>query len=240
MSKLDKPPSLQHLALFYNNDPQVIKKSLLTLAKNKPTFTYAPLYNCIRDMMLFGQSYEAIRKAIGQMARKDVAAKYLEILPFAYQHFSNIKPQFVQAVAPRFYPVGKNLLVPFSPPFIYNTKGTLTLPWLSFWKSLKLSGENLGLFVSVIEDIQSQDPDLEEARFQIVEFTANNKVRELNIIEYDDMPKISAERRVTMLNTFAEGFFLAVEELANQPQPEQNKEDKPQQSDDTQPGLFDI
>lgn len=215
MSK-PKVPSLQHLARNWRNDATKIKKLLVRLALNPPNFNYDPLFGALRDMLLFGQSFEQIAEGIRRgTKRADLRDNYLEILPLIRDHFRGTKASFVQAVDRRFYPIGKGLLVPFTPPLIYGVGGKIRFPWFSFWRSNPLESESLSLFVTVVDDMLAQDPDLEKALFEILDFSAAgpDDARQLTVINTKDIPRVSEIRKREMLDLFVEGLLLARTEL---------------------------
>jgi hypothetical protein len=217
VSKL-KVPSLQHLARNWREDPQLIKRLLVTLAENGPTFNYNALFGAVRDMLVFGQPYAEIIEGICHgVKRPDVRENLLGVLPLIRDYFDGVNPVFVQAVDRRYYPVGRGLMVPFDPPLIYGEGGKLHFPWFSFWRSNPLAGERLSLFVTVVEDVLLQDPDLEEAQFVILDFSAPkaDQPRDLRVIEADNIPRVSETKKVEMLSVFAEGYFLAQAELSS-------------------------
>ena len=76
--------------------------------------------------------------------------------------------------------------------------------------------ERLSLFATIVDDVLFQDPDLENAEFKILDFSAPapGKKRGLKIINAQGVPRLSSERKAEMLSTFAEGYFLAEAELA--------------------------
>lgn len=217
MSKL-KVPSLQHLARNWRNDPQQIKRLLVSLVENGPTFNDNALFGAVRDMLVFGQPYAEIAEGIRRgVKRADVRENLLGVLPLIRNYFDGVNPTFVQGVERRYYPVGRGLMVPFDPPLIYGERGRLHFPWFSFWRSNPLAGERLSLFVSVVEDVLLQDPDLEEAHFVILDFSAPklNQPRDLRVIDAHDIPRVSEATKVEMLSVFAEGYFLAQAELSS-------------------------
>lgn len=214
MAKL-KVPSLQHLARMWRPDPSDIKRHLVGLTQHGPTFSYEPIYTLVRDMLVYKVPYDQTVECVRRAAkREDVRKNYLSLLPLIRSHFSSVSPSFVQAVATRFYPVGRELMVRFSPPLIYGVDGSIHFPWFSFWKSNPLEGERLSLFVTIVEEILLQDSDLDEAVFQILDFSApkGEAVRELTVIDTSKVPRLSASRKAEMLSIFAEGFRLASSE----------------------------
>jgi len=214
MAKL-KVPSLQHLARNWRDDPQKIKKKLLQLAANPPTFNYRDLFGAVRELLVYGTPVDQVAEGIRlKVKRAGVQANFLEALPLVAKHFADVRPTFVQEVARRFYPVGRGLMVPFDPPLIYGADGTICFPWFSFWRSNPLSDERLSLFVTMVEDVLLQDPDLENARFEILDLSADNKtrVRMLSAINAADIPRVPPRRKIEMLENFADGFMLAAAE----------------------------
>ena len=241
MSKL-KVPSLQHLARNWRDDPQQIKRILVSLAENGPTFNYNALFGAVRDMLVFGQPYTEIIEGIRRgVKRADVRDNLLGVLPLIRDYFDGVSPTFVQAVERRYYPVGRGLMVPFDPPLIYGEGGQIHFPWFSFWRSNPLARERLSLFVSVVEDVLLQDPDLEETHFVILDFSAPklNQPRDLRVIEADDIPRVSETTKVEMLSIFAEGYFLAEAELASTAAAQGAEEPARKPGPRDQPDLFD-
>ena len=209
MSKL-RVPTLQHLARNWNSDPNAICKNLVRLVRNPPNFSYDVLFRLARDMLLLGQSYEDVERAVLHIKRADLRSKFLEILPLLSDFFSGQNPDYFQDVDPRLYSVGRGLMVPFAPPFIYGIGGQIYFPWLSFWRSNPLDDERLSLFVTVVQQVLLDDPDLEHAKFTIVDFSAasSKDARMIRIISADDIPRLDKRRVREMLEVFAEGYVV--------------------------------
>jgi hypothetical protein len=119
---------------------------------------------------------EGIRRGI---KREAVRNNLLGVLPLIRDHFADVAPDFIQAIDRRYYPVGRGLMVPFEPPMIYGVGGQLYFPWFSFWRQNPLAKERLSLFVTLVEEVLLQDPDLETARFEVLDFSAPKGTREL-------------------------------------------------------------
>lgn len=155
MSKL-KVPSLQHLARNWKKNPDHIKRLLVDLVKNSPTFSYDPLFGAIRDMLVFAHPYEQIEEGLRRgIKRADVRDNLLGVLPLIRDHFKDIAPDYVQSVDRRYYSVGRGLMVPFEPPLVYGLDGQTFFPWFSFWRSYPLAGERLSLFVTLVDEASS-------------------------------------------------------------------------------------
>jgi hypothetical protein len=237
-----KVPSLQHLARNWHEDSSRVKSVLVRLAQNSPTFNYNPLFSAVQDMLVFGQPYDEIAEGIRRgVQREGVRDNFLEVLPLIRDHFDGISPAFVQPVGRRYYPVGRGLLVPFDPPLIYGVGGRIHFPWFSFWRKNPIAQMRLSLFVTMVDDVLIQDPDLETAKFEILDFSApaGKKSRELMVIDARDVPRVTAEEKAEMLAVFAEGFFLAQAELAGMKDERPEDRQGDDKRDDDQPGLFD-
>ena len=120
---------------------------------------------------------------------------------------------------------------------IYGVGGQLYFPWFSFWRQNPLAREQLSLFITLVDEVLLQDPDLEAARFEVLDFSAPNGKRELTVIDARHIPRVDENRKLEMLSTFAEGFFLAQAELKAKPATDADERDEKRYPN--QPGLFD-
>lgn len=238
-----KVSSLQHLCRNWHHDPLVIKRRLLALAERPPTFSYDPLFGAVRDLLVFGVPYEQIVEGIRRgVKRPEVRENFLGVLPLIQSYFADIRPSFFQMVERRFYPAGRKLMIPFNPPLIYGVDGQLCFPWLSFWRSNPIADERLSLFVTLVEEVLLQDPDLERAQFTVLDFSAPAPKfpRELEVISATDVPRVNDVRKKEMLGVFVKGFALARAELLAKSMLAKKKEaaDKAKRPQD-EPDLFD-
>jgi hypothetical protein len=232
-----KVPSLQHLARNWRADSQLVTRLLVRLAKHPPIFNYNPLFAAVRDLLVLGVPYEQVLAGICKIKRDDVRQNLLGVMPLIQNHFAGVSPDFFQGVERRLYPVGRGLMVPFDPPMIYGVGGQLYFPWLSFWRQNPLAKERLSLFVTLVDEILLQDPDLENARFEVLDFSAVKGVRQLKVIDAKEIPRVNERTKQEMLATFAEGFFKAQAELKKAEEPaEKGGEER---RDPDQPTFFD-
>ena len=215
MAKQLKVPSLQHMARIWRPDPEAIKKVLIRLATHGPTFSYAPLFKIVHEMLVFNTPYEVSLEAVKRIPREDVRKNFLGIMPLINDYFSQVRPAYVHEVTPRLYSLSRDIQIPFAPPLMYGAGGEVIFPWLSFWKSNPLDGEALSLFVTIVEELILQDSDLEDARFKILDFSAEEVPgpRKLRVIPASEIPRVSSERKAEMLLVFADGFRLARDHL---------------------------
>jgi hypothetical protein len=239
-----KVPSPAHLSLLYRETPEKVMKAQLALLNGAPNFSYQPLYKTMRGLLGAACSEKELLSAISKCAlRADVREKYAELVPLIADYFCEKKIAYAIEVAPRFYPVARDLLVPFSPPLIYADDKGLCLPYFIFWKKHALRGERLSLFSSIVREILDEDPDLSHARFEVVDMSAGSDlgdksgVRSLKVFSEEGIGKISKDRKRDMLSTFAEGFRRARQVAAGMPS-KRKKREQMEKFDPNQIGLL--
>ena len=239
MRKL-KVPSLQHLARNGQESPEGTAKKLVHLARNSPSFSYAQLDGLVIDLLVLRQPLEMVLSAANRVKRDSVRKHFLEILPLIDEYFQKARPDFVQRVTGRLFPIARGLMVPFSPPLLYGTNGNLCFPWLSYWRSNPLHGANLSLFVTAVDEVLRQDPDLENAAFQILDLSAPaiDQPRTLKVIDSRDVPRLSKSDLDLKLQIFAEGFFIAERVLSSDPSLGQRADKPAPDANDSQCDLF--
>lgn len=237
-------PSLQHLARNWKSDSGMISRDLVRLVRNPPIFSYAPIFSATFDLLHFKQPLSEVAEGIRRKEKRDrVRENFLEILPLIQEHFREVQPNFVNRVSTRQYPIGKGLFVPFTPPLMYGVNGQLYFPWFSFWRSNPIQDLNLRLFVSVVDEILRDDPDLEETIFQILDFSCPEpgEPRALKVLDTREVPRISGSEKIEMLEVFADGYVKAKAVLEAEPEraPKQKDDhDDDRYSDEAQPDLF--
>lgn len=231
MAKTVKVPSLQHMARNWAETPDGVRKKLVNLAKRPPQFSYEPLFAAVRDMLVFrvthGEVIEGIRRA---EKRKWVQDLLVEVLPLIGEHFSVIEPDSPpRRVARRFYPLARDIMIPFEAPLEYSIGGQVYFPWFSFWRRNPLADRKLSLFVTLVEEMLLQDPDLDQAKFQILDFSipAGSADRKLFILDANDVPRLSESDKKGMLEIFADGYRLARSELMGAKPDKDTRSDAP-------------
>jgi hypothetical protein len=235
MPKLTTPPSLLHLVRTWRDSPERTSKALINIARGRPIFSYAPLHVAIREMLVFGVPYHQVVECIRRAEKRtEYAALLLEILPMIQQHLNGVSPEFFQDVAARFYPLAPDIRIPFQPPVVYGTGGQLILPWCIFWRNNPLGGKPLSLFMTLVDEILMEDPDLENASFQLLDFSIpkGEPERQLSIRDGRGIPRLTIAERDEMLSIWAEGFRQARTAVA---QMKDEKKDFQEEHDDRRP-----
>lgn len=222
---MSKPrvPSLQHFARNWHQDPQRVRKDLFDIGRNGPPFSYLPLNKLVQQQLVFGDDYDQLVECIRRLEqREQYQNDFIDAFGLLHEHFRTVNPDYAKEVTGRFYPISRELLVPFTPPLVYRSKGVLVFPWISFWRRHPLSGERLSLFVTMVEELLLQDPDFENVIFQILDLSVSvgDEKRSLSVIDTRDIPRISYRRKLEMLESFAKGYALAKADLAKSIRPE--------------------
>lgn len=240
MAKLTSPPSLQHMVRTWRDSPERTRNVLINTARSRPIFSYAPLHVAIRELLVLGVPYHQVVEFVRRAEKRaDYAKILLEILPMIRRHLDGVSPDFFQDVAPRSYSLASDIIIPFHPPVIYGIAGQLTLPWCIFWRKNPLSGKPLSLFMTLVDEILMEDPDLETATFQLLDFSIpkDEQDRQLSIRDGREIPRLSITERDEMLGTWAEGFRLAQAHMAGMK--DEPRDDQPEQrTADGQGDLF--
>lgn len=240
MSKL-RIPSLQHLARNWRETPEMTQRGLVNLVNNPPIFNYNALFKAVDDLLILNVPYDQVVNGIRmKVSREGVRNNFLGVLPLIRDHFEGINPDYVLRMDRSFYPAGRDLLIPFEPPFIYGVGGQVYFPWLSFWRSNPLAKKRLSFFITIVEEMLLQEPDLENARFQILDFSSPTpkEARHLTVLEADEIPRLDEHEKNAMLEVFVEGYFLAQAELAGMQKDTSKSKDQPAQHDPNQYPLF--
>jgi hypothetical protein len=206
-----KLPSLQHVARQWAPTSLQTAKNLELLALSAPPFSYDRLYSLVRGLAMNDSLQQTVTAVERAKLHPSARSNYLEILPLADHYFREQKPDFVIDVAPRQFPVGKDLHVPFKPPLIFYKDNKPVLPWFVFWRSQPLAGENLRLFVTLVREMMRQDPDLEEAEFPIIDFSSPQKgaPRGLTSIDSRNVVLFESTELKNRLEILIEGYEIA-------------------------------
>lgn len=198
----------------------MISRDLVRLVRKPPTFSYRPVFSATQDLLQFKQPMDEVLKGIRRAEKREkVRANYLEVVPLIAGHFQDVKPDFVNPVSTRMYPIGPGLSIPFTPPLVYGVGGQLYFPWFSFWRRIPLREANLRLFVTLVDEVLRDDPDLEAAVFQILDFSCpeTSDARVLTVLDAKEIAPLPHAEKVAMLEIFSEGFQKAMAILESEP-----------------------
>lgn len=232
-----KIPTLLHAARLCKETPELTQREFIKIFYSKIPFNYNPLVAGMRDMMLWGIPYETVAQGIiRKEKRQKVADNFLEALPLMQEYVDSISPHHIQEMPRVYYPLSHDLRIPFSSPLVYQQNNQLHIPSFIFWKTNPLTEEQKSLLATIIDDLFLDDPDFENANFQIVDFSkpAKKEDRELLITNTKEIPRLTQSEKNRKLENLVQGFHLAEAEIANarpsqeknRPQPESYSKDQ--------------
>lgn len=239
MSKV-KIPSIQHVAGIWFPEPQKIAKSLLALANSAPPFSYENLYKLTYDLLSRQAPYDQVELAAQKMRHPLARKNYLEILPLLRAFGNNASIEFVNEITPRNYSIGRDLRVLVNPPLIYFARSLSFLPWFIFWKTSRFDEARLRLFVTMVREVFSQDPDIDDASLSLVicSEVAPKQGRALEVLDTSSIISLSESERNEMLAIFAKGYAMAVSAQAEGRGAGRELGSNDRDSSDDQPDLF--
>jgi hypothetical protein len=170
-------------------------------------------------MLLFSVPYEQVVDSIRRTERRRWVRDFLiEVMPLIGSHFAGMEPESPpRRVTRRFYPLARDIMIPFEAPLEYSIGGQVYFPWFSFWRSNPLADKPLSLFVAIVEEVLLQDPDLDTADFHILDFSRldGEEKRRLRITSAHEIPRLEEREKRAMLEVSADGYRLARNELAS-------------------------
>lgn len=221
---MSKPriPSLMHAVRNWHPDPEQVRKALFDIGLHAPPFSYKFLFKLVYQQLKFNDSLEQLNECINRFEKRE---KYREDFIAAFQlvhdYFREVNPDSVQEVTGRFYPVARDLLVPFNPPITYTKNGKRILPLICFWKKKPPRGEKLALLITLVSEIIEQDPDLEDAEIHIISLATeriktddgHKDVRVLKVVNGSTINRIDEPRKLVMLESIVRGYRLAKADL---------------------------
>ena len=235
-----KVPSIQHAAGIWSPDPKQIAKHLLALADSAPPFSYENLYKLTYSLLSREAPYEQIELAAQKMGHPLARRNYLEILPLLRAFENRAAIEFVSEIAPRNYSIGRDLRVLVNPPLVYFRGGQPFLPWFIFWKTNRFNEARLRLFVTMIREVFTQDPDIDDASLSLVICSepVPKKGRDLEVLDTSSIVSLSKGERNEMLAILAAGHAMAVSAQAEGRSAGKELSDSDRDSSDDQPDLF--
>jgi hypothetical protein len=235
-------PSLQQVIKNLYDKPGLVQRELVRTAIYPPRISYRMLHKATQDRVCLNESLEQIEAGIRKVEkRKNHADNLIAILRLIDSHFDTIHPDFPPIeVECRYYRIAPDIIIPFQPPICYGIGGQLYLPYFNFWRNNPLKGKRLSVFMTIIDAIREQEPDLETAIMPILNFgiPQGEKQRKLVVIDDREIVRVTPTEIQRWLQVFAEGYRGARDELSRT-QPERRKDrDEGNRPDDGQRDLF--
>ena len=235
-------PSLLQVIKNLRDEPKLVQRALVQSALNRPRISYRVLHKLTQDRVCWSvplaQLEDAIRRYKNRPGHRE---NLLTLLSLIDRHFSNIVPDYPPIeVECRHYQIAPDIRIPFQPPICYGIGGQLYLPYFDLWRKSPLKGKKLSVFMTILDEIRQQEPDIESARIPILGFSIppNEEERSLVVIDEADVERVSSRELQRWMQVFAEGYRAARAELAGMKPDETEKRDDASRPDDSQDDLF--
>jgi hypothetical protein len=236
-----KVPSLQQVMKNLHDSVDMVRRDLVKTALNPPRISYRVLHRATQDRVCLGVALDQIEAGIRRVEKRPEHLKnLLDILRLIDGHFSTLVPDFPPIeVECRHYQIAPDIIIPFQPPLCYGIGGQLYLPYPNYWRNNPLRGKRLSVFITIVDEIREQEPDLEKARVHILNYgiPQGETERRLVVLDENDIPRVSREELSAALQIFANGYRAARDELVGVKM-EKDKGKDERRSDPNQSNLF--
>jgi hypothetical protein len=201
-----------------HDNSEMVCRDLVRTALNPPRISYRVLHRATQDRVCFGVSLEQIEAGIRRVEKRPGHLKnLLEIIGLIDEHFGTLEPDFPPIeVECRHYRIAPDIIIPFQPPLCYGIGGQLYLPYPNYWRNNPLRGKRLAVFMTIVDEIREQEPDLEKARVHILNYgiPQGESERRLIVVDEVDIPRVTRDELSGALQIFADGYRAARTELA--------------------------
>lgn len=235
-------PSLQQVMKNLHDTSEMVCRDLVRTAMNPPRISYRMLHRATQDRVCFGVPLDQIEAGIRRVEKRPGHLKnLLEILGLIDEHFSKLEPDFPPIeVECRHYRIAPDIIIPFQPPLCYGIGGQLYLPYPNYWRNNPLRGKRLSVFMSIVDQIREQEPDIEAARIHILNYgiPQDESERRLIVMDEGDIPRVTRAELSASLQIFADGYRAARDKLAGV-KPEKKAKDDAPRPDPYQRDMFD-
>lgn len=226
MNNIKIPPLLQMVRNAYD-DPQKVHHEVVKSEKSRAPFSYQAIHKIVDQVIKFKTPLDEISYSIERIERRPFVLKqFNEVTPLLHRHFTDISPERVYSLLPLYYPLGKFGKTKFNPQMIYLKNGELFLPFINFWKFNPLSSEQKSLFLTLVDEILEEEPDLEDVNLQLIELSANgsNGIRTLKVVNTLEIERLDKTRTNILIDSYLTGLQSAYSEIATPSTQRPNRE----------------
>jgi hypothetical protein len=224
-----------------HDSADMVQRDLVKMVLNPPRISYRALHRATQDRVCFGVALDQIEAGIRRVEKRPGHLKnLLDILRLIDGHFSTLVPDFPPIeVECRHYQIAPDIIIPFQPPLCYGIGGQLYLPYPNYWRNNPLRGKRLSVFITIVDEIREQEPDLEKARVHILNYgiPQGETERRLIVLDENDIPRLSRDELLAVLQIFANGYRAARDEVAGMKM-DKGKEKDERRYDPNQSDLF--
>ena len=160
VDEMRRPPSLPNWVRLNERRRDDTARNITRFVLNKPRHALGQVYRLIADYVTLGVSAATTRAGIDLILNPLVRRLGHEIatalIPWLDQHEVKGIRAF-EGMIER-YPIGRNIMIPVKPTFVFNRKGSLTPVFVVGWSLVPLSGFQKRLLATMIyEAILTQE-----------------------------------------------------------------------------------
>lgn len=172
-----------------------------------------PVLMAVRDVLVAGVELSQALKGISLHPAERLRQDFRQLIRLLVRHyrggegFSDVAEQEVRIAA--------DIRVPFAPFLYYFRNGVATVSVPLLWKSKRLRGDNLSLYITLAAGHISSSESLSGAELEIILFPPREKLgtRRSVLVDVQRIPRLMDEKINIMLTQFIAGFRLAQREL---------------------------
>jgi hypothetical protein len=203
VEEMRRPPSLPNWVRLNDRRRDETARNITKFVLAKPRHALGQVYRLIADYVTLGVSAATTRRGIDLIMNPLVRRLGHEIatalIPWLDAH--DIKG--IQAFDGMFerYPIGRNIMVPVKPTFVYNRNGRLTPVFVVGWSTIPFDGFQKRLLATMIHEAILTQEGFEESDALIL---------------FTPRPKFSKTSRVVRPLWVSEASLLSPEELSQQ------------------------
>ncbi len=152
VSRVRKPPSLQNWVRLNHRRRDETTRSIARFVLARPRHALASIYKLIADYITFGISKETVSKGLDGVSNPLVRKLGREILAviLPWLDKSGIKGIQVFHTFSVPFPIGRGIIVPVKPTFVFQHDRTLNLAFVIGWASMPFDGFQKQLFATII------------------------------------------------------------------------------------------
>lgn len=152
ISKVRKPPSLQNWVRLNHRRKDDTVRSIAKFVLGKPRHALAKIYSLVADYITFGKTQTEIHTGLSKISNPLVRKLGKEILHVLLPWLDKKNIEGIQVfhdmVAP--FPIGRGIIIPVKPTFIFQYERKLTPVFVVGWATMPFSGFQKSLLATII------------------------------------------------------------------------------------------
>jgi hypothetical protein len=207
-----KLPTLQHFSTFCGGTVEEIVGRIAFKNGGGFGISYTQLREKhLSDIFNLGSSVEQVRKCCENIKFEKNRKANIGALDALAQYLKPNTNKFAVPVERKYYPIGRNLLVPVNPPFVLSDGQSPKLFWPSFWKTPgRLDGVPGAVFGTILDRVFFSRPDFAGVELEFLDMSSLNGKgsRSLRVYKKGHFPVLGDVELRQELDKFVEAYFI--------------------------------